>query len=377
MLDLTPQEARVVGSLAEKSLATPQYYPLTHNALVNACNQSNNRDPVVAYDAETVDAALDGLRAKGAARVIHAGGGNRTVKYRHVLDELLGLDARELALVTVLLLRGPQTLNELRTRTERLADFEDAASVERDLGRLAERDGPLVVLLEREPGRREPRYATTLVDRAAQGSASAPPTTPRSPRATPNRTMRLAPLGDDELDEQQRELLQPLVVPGGTANIYRTLVRHPGLFRRWTPFGGKLLNGKLPARERELAILRVGWLCRSDYEWGQHVRIGLRAGLTDDEIARIPKGPDASGWSELDAMILRAVDELHDDACISDGTWRWLCQGYDDKQLIELVMVVGQYHLVSMALNTLGVQREEGVVGLPAEGGLPGVGGSE
>ena len=121
MLELTSEEARVLGSLVEKSLATPQYYPLTMNALVNACNQSNNRDPVVAFDAATVNAALDRLRNKGVARVIHAGGGNRTDKYRHVLDEALGLDGRELALLTVLLLRGPQTLKELRSRTERIS----------------------------------------------------------------------------------------------------------------------------------------------------------------------------------------------------------------------------------------------------------------
>jgi 4-carboxymuconolactone decarboxylase len=359
-VSFTPEEARVVGALAEKALATPQYYPLTHNALVNACNQSNNRDPVVAYDAAVVDAALDGLREKGAARVIHAGGGNRTTKYRHVLDEALGLDARELSLVTVLLLRGPQTLKELRTRTERMADFDSIDDVERDLGRLSERDEPLVELLEKEPGRREPRWSTTLTTRSVSGSAA-------GGIKSRHRTPRVAPLADEELDEQQRELLSGVVVPGAgrTENIFRTLVRHPGLFRKWMPFGGKLLNGKVPARERELAVLRVGWLCQSEYEWGQHVPIGRRAGLTDDEIARIPAGPKAPGWSDLDVTILRATDELHEDACVSDATWERLSQVYDDKQLIELVMVIGHYHLVSMALNTFGVPREEGVVGLP------------
>jgi uncharacterized protein YceH (UPF0502 family) len=355
---LTAEEARVVGALAEKALATPQYYPLTHNALVNACNQSNNRDPVVTYDASVVEGALDGLREKGLARVIHAGGGNRTTKYRHVLDEALGLDARELSLVTVLLLRGPQTLKELRTRTERMADFDSIEDVERDLVRLSERDEPLTQLLEKEPGRREPRWITTLTD--PSGRIDAPQRRIPAPR-----TQRVAPLGDEELDEQQRELLAGVLVPGGTQNIFRTLARHPGLFRKWLPFGGKLLNGKLPARERELAILRVGWLCQSEYEWGQHVPIGKRAGLTDDEIARIPQGARAEGWSDLDATILRATDELHEDACIGDASWERLAQEFDDKQLIELVMSVGHYHLVSMALNTLGVQREEGVVGLP------------
>ncbi len=161
------EQARVVGSLAEKQLTTPQYYPLTLNALVNACNQSNNRDPVVSYSPETVEQALADLRSRGVARVLHAGGGNRTAKYRHVLDEVLGLDRRELALVTVLLLRGPQTVAELRTRTRRMADFDDVAAVEHDLSRLAGRDEPLVVRLERQPGHKEARYATTLVAGAA------------------------------------------------------------------------------------------------------------------------------------------------------------------------------------------------------------------
>lgn len=361
---LTPEEARVVGALAEKALATPQYYPLTLNALVAACNQSNNRDPVVAYDAATVETVLAALREKRMARVLPAGGGNRTTKYRHVLDEALGVDERELALLTVLLLRGPQTLNELRTRTERLADFDGGSvnAVEHDLARLAERGEPLVVFLEREPGRREPRWATTL----AGGAPATPVRRSEAMRPpTPVRTLRVPPLTDDELDEQQQDLLRPVLSAGPTQNIFRTLARHPGLFRKWMPFGGKLLNGKLPARERELAILRVGWLCRSDYEWGQHVPIGRRAGLTDDEIARIPKGSDAPEWSELDRTILAATDELHTDACITDATWARLVQEYDEKQLIELVMCIGQYHLVSFALNTFGVQREEGVIGLP------------
>ena len=195
-VELSAEEARVVGALAEKALATPQYYPLTHNALVNACNQSNNRDPVVAYDASVVDGALDGLREKGFARVIHAGGGNRTTKYRHVLDEALGLDARELSLLTVLLLRGPQTLKELRTRTERMADFDSIEDVERDLVRLSERDEPLTLLLEKEPGRREPRWITTLTTwRPARPRCAPctrmPATTSRSPswrstRASPD-----------------------------------------------------------------------------------------------------------------------------------------------------------------------------------------------
>ena len=172
---------------------------------------------------------------------------------------------------------------------------------------------------------------------------------------------RIPPLPPDERDEQQAELMAPMT--GRTVNIFATLVRHPGLFRRWSAFGGKLLTGKLPARDRELLILRTGWRCQSEYEWGQHVLFGRAAGITDAEVRRIGDGPEAPGWSALDATLLRAADELHDDSCITDATWAVLASTYDDKQLIEIPMVVGQYHLVSFCLNSLGVQRESGVPG--------------
>ncbi len=175
---------------------------------------------------------------------------------------------------------------------------------------------------------------------------------------------RIAPLAPDDQDEQARELLSGAGAPGApAANIFATLVRHPGLFRRWLPFAGKLLSGKLAARERELLILRTGWRCRSEYEWGQHVLIGRRAGLTDDELRHIKDGPEAPGWSRLDAALLRAADELHDDSCISDATWNVLASHYRERQLIELSMLVGHYHLVAFTLNSLGVQREPGVPG--------------
>ena len=177
-------------------------------------------------------------------------------------------------------------------------------------------------------------------------------------------TPRIPPLGPDEGDEQQRELLAASGRPNTPAsNIFATLVRHPGLYRKWMPFGGKMLAGKLPAREREILILRTGWRCQSVYEWGQHVLIGRAAGLTDDEIERLKGATDAPGWSELDATLVRAADELHDDACITDATWAALAAHYDEKQLVEIPMVVGQYHLVSYTLNSLGVQREAGVPG--------------
>ena len=184
-------------------------------------------------------------------------------------------------------------------------------------------------------------------------------TRPQSPR--------IPPLSPDEQDDQARELLAGAAAPGiPAANIFATLVRHPGLFRKWMPFGGKLLAGKLPARDRELMILRTGWRCQSVYEWGQHVIIARRAGVSDEEIERLKEGPDAPGWDPFDAALVRAADELHDDACITDATWAVLAARYDVPQLIEVPMVIGQYHLVSFTLNSLGVQREPGVPGFDA-----------
>ena len=167
-MELTPEEARVVGALAEKQLTTPQYYPLTLNALVNACNQTSNRNPVVAYDDMTVERALQGLRDKGLARAVLSPG-NRAPKYRHLLDEALPLVPEELAVMTVLLLRGPQTVGELRTRTERMYAFATLEDVEAALERLATRhEEPLAERLERQPGQKEARYAHLLGGRAPE-----------------------------------------------------------------------------------------------------------------------------------------------------------------------------------------------------------------
>jgi 4-carboxymuconolactone decarboxylase len=174
---------------------------------------------------------------------------------------------------------------------------------------------------------------------------------------------RIAPLPPDQRDAQAQELLGDAGSPGSPAsNIFTTLVRHPGLFRKWLPFGGKLLAGKLSGRDRELLILRTGWRCRSEYEWGQHVLIARAEGLAD-EVARIKDGPDAPGWDPFDATLLRAADELHDDSTISDATWDELARRYDERQLVEVPMLVGHYHLVAYTLNSLGVQREPGVPG--------------
>jgi alkylhydroperoxidase family enzyme len=173
---------------------------------------------------------------------------------------------------------------------------------------------------------------------------------------------RLAPLSDEQIDPEIRERLgnAPML------NIFRTLAHHPKLMKRWLVFGNHVLgHNTLAPRERELVILRIGWLCRAGYEWGQHVRIARQSGVSDAEIERIPRGPDAPGWSELDRALLRATDELHGDAFVSDATWATLSQHLDTPQCIDLVFTVGQYQLVSMALNTFGVQPDPGLPRLP------------
>ncbi|HTU56954.1 MAG TPA: carboxymuconolactone decarboxylase family protein [Polyangiales bacterium] len=173
-------------------------------------------------------------------------------------------------------------------------------------------------------------------------------------------TPRIAPLPESEWDDETRELL-----PKGTRplNVFTTLVRHPKLFKRWSVFAGHVLSkSTLPARERELAILRTGHRCRCAYEFHQHKRLGLSVGLTEAEIARVTE-PGNAGFSEHDAAIVRAADELHDAQKISDETWSTLRKTWDEKQMIDLLFAVGQYTMVSMVLNSLGVQIEDAAPG--------------
>jgi len=160
-VNLTPVQARIVGCLIEKEMATPDNYPLTMNGLLAACNQTSNRTPVTRMEEPTVGNALENLRALNVVRIVHSRS-NRADKFRHVLDEILGLGPDHMALLSVLMLRGPQTASELRTRTERLHAFEDVAEVEETLRLLADRGEPLVARLERRPGQKENRWAHLL-----------------------------------------------------------------------------------------------------------------------------------------------------------------------------------------------------------------------
>lgn len=153
-------EARVLGCLVEKELATPDYYPLSLNALVNACNQKSNRDPVMSLDESEVQAALDSLRSRQMAH--RSAEGSRTAKYCHNLEGPLRLEPRQTALLAELLLRGPQTLGELRSRADRMTQFADLPAVEEALATMMEEDQPLVIRLPRQPGRKEQRYAQIL-----------------------------------------------------------------------------------------------------------------------------------------------------------------------------------------------------------------------
>ena len=181
-------------------------------------------------------------------------------------------------------------------------------------------------------------------------------------------TPRVSPLPESEWNDETRDLMESLRRDGQVYNIFRTLARHPQLLKRWLVFGSHILSkSTLPAREREIAILRMGWLCRAEYEWGHHVAIGKNAGLSADDIERVRKGPDAPGLDSFESTLLLAVDELHADSFIGDSTWRTLARRYTIEQLMDLLFTVGQYKLVSMALNSLGVQLEEGFEGFHNE----------
>jgi alkylhydroperoxidase family enzyme len=172
---------------------------------------------------------------------------------------------------------------------------------------------------------------------------------------------RIAPLADDELTPEQVEALEPMRATGRVLNIFRTLANAPKALTRFQQWGAYVLSRRndLPAREREIVILRTGYLCKSGYEWTQHVGIGLREGLTADEIGKIKRGASA-GWSAADQALIRAADELHEGQFISDATWAALGAHFSQKQQMDVVFTAAQYTQVSMFLNTFGVQLDAG-----------------
>jgi len=199
-------------------------------------------------------------------------------------------------------------------------------------------------------------------------------TTPKDPAARrpaerPRRGLRLRapriePVQKDSWTAAQKALLEPMDRPGRLYNVFTTMANHPDLARDWMTFASHVLRrNSLSPRDREILILRIGWLCNAEYEWAQHVRIGKRAGLTDEDLRRIGEGPQSSGLGEHDRWLLTAVDELHGDAFICDATWNALAKVYTTEQMMDLVFTVGQYNLVSMALNSFGVQLDAGLEG--------------
>jgi uncharacterized protein len=193
-MDADPAELRVLGCLIEKQRTTPDVYPLSLNALRLACNQSTNRDPVVEYDEPTIRDALQRLSARGWVRLA-SGPGSRAVKYRHLFDEALHVSGPEISLLAVLMLRGPQTLGELKTRTERLHGFGSTAEVDEALRGLAQRE--LVAQLDRRPGQKEERWTELL------GSDAEPAATVAAPVASDPLEERVR-----LLEEQVAELLE-------------------------------------------------------------------------------------------------------------------------------------------------------------------------
>ena len=191
--------------------------------------------------------------------------------------------------------------------------------------------------------------------------AAAPARAQRVPKA------RLTPLPAAEWTDAHREALGTRARGDDTIDVFQTCLRNLELCKNWMAFTNYILSERISItqRDRELLILRIGYLCRSDYEWAQHAPLGLRMGLTKEELARIAQGPDAPGWSPADAALLRATDELHRDQHISDGTWARLRERFDDRQMMDVIFTVGQYTMVSMFLNSAGVQLEKGQTGIP------------
>jgi alkylhydroperoxidase family enzyme len=180
---------------------------------------------------------------------------------------------------------------------------------------------------------------------------------------------RIPALAPEDWPEELQPLLEGRLAGRatlGSLNIFRTFANFPKLMRTWLPFGGFLLGGgRLSPYDREILILRTGWNAGSPYEWGQHVRIGLEAGLSQEQIDAIAAGASAEVWNDHERALLTAADELHADSTITDATWAALESSYDTEQLMELPILVGHYHMVAYALNSFKVQLDDGLVPMP------------
>ena len=174
---------------------------------------------------------------------------------------------------------------------------------------------------------------------------------------------RITPLRDDAIDGEAIELVKRIRISAGAApeldrvpEYMRVMLKHPAIFRCQMEMGTALFRGKIPPRERELAVLRIGWLCRAPYEWGEHVDIGKRHGLSAEEVERVTAGSSAAGWSEHERAILRGVEELLADQALSNSTWEVLAKSWNEAQMIEFTMMVGQYVATSFVQNSLRIR---------------------
>ena len=177
---------------------------------------------------------------------------------------------------------------------------------------------------------------------------------------------RIPPLAVSEWTNADLEALGNIAHGEETLRVFKTCLRNLELCRSWMPFTRYVLSqeNSVPFREKELVILRTTWLCKTAYVWAHHVP-AVKQVLTDNDIQRIPKGPDARGWTAFDAALLRATDELYREQHLSDHTWNILKERYNERQLMDLIFTVGQYTLVSMFVNSAGVQIEPGLTGFP------------
>lgn len=181
---------------------------------------------------------------------------------------------------------------------------------------------------------------------------------------------RIKSLSVDELDDEARELVANMrkSLKSSTteiSDVFALMLRHPGLFRCQMETGLQLLGkGEIGPRDRELAIMRVGWWCRAPFEWGEHVRVAKRYDISDEEIERVTQGSSAPGWSEHDRAILRAVEELLTDYMITDETWEVLARTWSERQLMEFPVLVGQYFLTALQQNSLRVRLDKNNIGL-------------
>jgi alkylhydroperoxidase family enzyme len=161
------------------------------------------------------------------------------------------------------------------------------------------------------------------------------------------------------MDAEDRETIGKNAMNGRIFNIFKVLAHHPKLVKRWTPFAGHILSKQtLPFRDRELLILRIGWLNQAEYEFAQHELIAKKGGVSDGDIDNIKKGP-AGAWNEHEKALMQAADDLYENSVVSDATWATLSKKYSTEQMVDVVFTIGQYNMVSWALNSFGVPLDD------------------